>query len=118
MISCRTGVLGEAIRWARRYMPVKLVFRAKSRIIDNEGDECNGLLVQHKGYMEINILKDLDEGKAIDTLMHELAHAIDIRRRGWGKDHYKQHSDSWGQEYSRIYRDFWEMIGQKKKGSK
>ena len=50
------------------------------------------------GQYFISINKKLSVDAAIETLLHEMAHA-----KSWGKDN-EDHGINWGKEYSKIYR--------------
>lgn len=57
---------------------------------------------QFKGtFFRIRINRTLPEHEAIETLLHEWAHAL-----AWTRCQYDQHCDEWGKAYSRVYRAF------------
>lgn len=60
----------------------------------------DGICQVKESHFLIRIDRNLKEHEAIETLIHEWAHAI-----AWPKCE-AQHSDEWGKAYSRVYRLF------------
>jgi hypothetical protein len=75
------------------------------------GGGLDGDCYKEKKKFLIRINRDLDEWKAIDTLLHEWAHA-----RAWNhlldsaetEEHFESfsHDASWGVAYSEVYRTY------------
>lgn len=62
----------------------------------------------HKKQFYIRISRDLNESSAIDTLLHEWAHAIAWNHlhdsMDWSQFEERVHDASWGVAYSEVYR--------------
>jgi hypothetical protein len=78
------------------------------RRIAMNGLDGDCTLYEKKFYIRIN--RDMNEGSAIDTLLHEWAHA-----RAWNHLHdaiddqefeQRSHDASWGVAYSEVYRTY------------
>ena len=74
-------------------LPVKVRRVRLKRGIDGDCEKC-------VGHYYIRINRNLSESEAIDTLIHEWAHALSWSIRG------DDHCDEWGKAYSRVYRVF------------
>jgi Zn-dependent peptidase ImmA (M78 family) len=61
-------------------------------------DSCHGYCQLKNKKFLIRINRDLDVATAIDTLIHELAHAIAWDAKG------DIHGTEWGKAYSKVYR--------------
>lgn len=57
----------------------------------------------------IRINKNLPDHEAIETLLHEWAHAV-----AWDRCPVDEHCDEWGKAYSRVYRAFLKQFMDKK----
>ena len=53
----------------------------------------------------IDIVRGLEVETAVDTLLHEWAHAVDQMENGDAKDE-DAHRDSWGAAYAKAWRAF------------
>lgn len=104
-VKIRHEVVRDAIRWARRYIPIPVSFRS----VDDLGVNVGLTSYSHQtGRYVVSILRSLSETEAMDALLHELGHVMDVHRNGWKDTHLEQHGDTWGKEHSRIYGDYWE----------
>jgi hypothetical protein len=71
---------------------------------DNVAGRCQQYDHQETGELFSFVLyieRGWKEGEAVDTLIHEWAHALDIALHGEPSEH---HRDSWGRLQSRCYR--------------
>jgi hypothetical protein len=64
-------------------------------------DALDGDCSFRKEQYHIRVNRTLPEHEAIETLLHEWAHAV-----AWDRCHDDDHCDEWGKAYSRIYRAF------------
>ena len=89
----------------RKHCPLAYPVAIRRVKLEDDGD-CT----KDKNKFIIRINKDLPECQAIDTLMHEWAHA-----RAWNHLHdsmsneefvKKSHDSSWGVAYSEVYQTF------------
>lgn len=75
------------------------------KMVDRDGD-CS----LHKKKFYIRISKELCELSAIDTLLHEWAHALAWNHLhdalDWEEFEQRSHDASWGVAYSEVYRVF------------
>ena len=80
------------------------VRRVKRTEID--GAYCHGFceLDQEKQQFNIRISSELSEEIAVETLMHEWAHALSWHAGG------SDHSPAWGKAYARVYRVYAAMM--------
>lgn len=70
--------------------------------------QLDGDCALHKKQFTIRISNELSESSAIDTLLHEWAHAIAWNHlhdsMDWGTFEERIHDASWGVAYSEVYR--------------
>ncbi len=96
----------RTLRFLRASFPSVAPVRVRTvRLKDRDGDAT----FMEGGYWRIRVARDLAQGAAIDTIIHEWAHIIDLERNGWPKNpdnHSYLHRNSWGEVYAGIYRAF------------
>lgn len=61
----------------------------------------------HLSKAVIDITKGLDVSTAIDTLLHEWAHVLDIEKNGPSRE---EHRNSWGIAYARVWRAYLNVV--------
>ena len=104
----------KAIRDLRKKVPLPVSAKVKTRknlMCQETGDALYGQCTAHvnsRGRVKrftIEISRDLPLDVAVDTLLHEWAHAIDQIENGADDDAHP-HRDSWGVAYAKIWRAY------------
>ena len=99
----------DVLRWAKRQATFK--FRSV-RGLTLAGNAMDGLCLQHKnGTYTIQLDQKLSRDAAVPTLLHEVAHVVTMRKYGWPDRTSDHHDERWGREYSRLYNDYLEWLG-------
>ena len=97
----------HVLRMLRKECPLKSPMRVVSRDLQAERlcGSCSTYLTM-AGEIDrfvIEIDSNLNQVSAIDTLLHEWAHAMDLERYGLATE---SHRDSWGRCYARVWRAY------------
>ena len=98
----------KILRWARKQSIKPFKIRPMKKLAGSNQGEMVEHKLGDKTWYVIHIPRNGNLNAAVDTLFHEIAHINDITKNGWGANHSAEHSDEWGKEYSRIYRDYYE----------
>lgn len=112
-------IFDEACMWIKKHYPSKrgYVIRTVSHIKGNDRCDYEGdTREMEDGRIIIRVRIVGLEKSSIDTLLHEVAHALDIDANGWPKD-YKDHSschrESWGVFFSELYREYYKYMAER-----
>jgi len=97
----------KALLWSREQTLKPFAFRSAIKL-ELEGTKCDGVCEQIGKRYTIFVARRLKPHEAIGILLHECAHLNDWVKNGYVPGHSNQHGDSWGVEYSRLYRDYFE----------
>ena len=103
--------INQVYRWLVEFFPTPYPTRLKLfRGTRRMGD--HGYVVHEKRLLIIHI--DIREPMyaCLDTLLHEMGHAVVWKHRRVER-YYPTHSDDWGIAYAKIYRRFFEEGGRK-----
>jgi hypothetical protein len=104
----------KALRLLRDKLPISVpvVVRTKVNLVcDDTGEDLFGQCMAHFNTRKritrfvIDIVRGLEVEIAIDTLLHEWAHAVDMTENGHADDE-DAHRDSWGAAYAKVWRVF------------
>jgi|TARA_R110000824_G_scaffold82768_9_gene207471 hypothetical protein len=104
----------KALRLLREKLPlsVPVSVRTKEELkCDETGEDLFGQCMAHFNRRKrvtrftIDIVRGLEVETAVDTLLHEWAHAVDQMENGDAKDE-DAHRDSWGAAYAKAWRAF------------
>ena len=91
------GGFTDALRQIRVLCPTDMPIRVRRRKLSGE---VRGLCTKRKKCYEISIEADMPEDQQIETLIHEVAHAL-----SWPFEHGRErtHGPQWGVAYAAIY---------------
>jgi hypothetical protein len=108
----------EACRWVRATFPVSRGYRIDtvSKLKDVDGSGLDGemrYVVGSTAPYRILIRRGMKVETSIETLLHEVAHVLDVEKRPGATDRADPHSGKWGEEYARVYRAYLKWIGDK-----
>jgi|TARA_R110002051_G_scaffold181247_4_gene250713 hypothetical protein len=104
----------KALRVLRKKLrlSVPVLVRTKKELkCEENGEDLFGTCMAHFNSRKrvtkftIEIVRGLEVETAIDTLLHEWAHAMDLMENGNAEDE-DAHRDSWGAAYAKAWRAF------------
>ena len=104
----------KALRLLREKLPLSVPVRVRTKEelkCGETGEDLFGQCMSHFNRRKrvtrftIDIVRGLEVETAIDTLLHEWAHAVDQMENGDAKDD-DAHRDSWGAAYAKAWRAF------------
>jgi len=104
----------KALRLLRDKLPISVPVRVRTKeelVCEESGEDLFGQCMAHFNRRKrvtrftIDIVRGLEVETAVDTLLHEWAHAIDQMENGDAKDG-DAHRDSWGAAYAKVWRVF------------
>ena len=94
-------------------LSVPVMVRTRKKLVcDETGEDLFGQCMAHLNNRKrvtrftIEIVRGLEVETAIDTLLHEWAHAVDQMENGNPDDDDDTHRDSWGAAYAKAWRAF------------